>query len=254
MAVLINHLISWIIEPYTVSFAGLVVGLILATRKFRKTGFGIAFAALGWLYFCSTPIISRVVGCSLEREFPPTSVEKVPQADAIVLLSGGMGGSTNVWNYGEMWSAADRVWHAARLWKAGKAPILLTTGIEIDNSTVNLLTDLGVDPGAIVTERKSLNTEENAKFTEQTLKERFPTVAKHKVILVTSAWHMRRSVLMFNKYTPGIEVVPSGADYENLQGESFGDWIDLIRPSAGSLDVSARVLKEVVGYWGYRLR
>lgn len=254
MGVVINHLIAWMIEPYTVALTGLVVGFVLLGLRFRKLGSVLSLAALGWLFVCSTPLIAHVLGCALERDYPPTQVENLPKADAIVLLSGGMGGSTNVWNYGEMWSSADRVWHAARLWRAGRAPILLTTGIEEDGSTVNLLTDLGVDVSAIVTERESLNTEENAKFTLRTLKARLPDVSRPKIILVTSAWHMRRSELMFRKYAPELEVIPAAADYENLQLGSFADWIDFIRPSAGNLVRTAIVMKEIVGYWGYKLR
>lgn len=254
MGVVINHLISWMIEPYTVALTGLVVGFVLLGLRFRRTGWMLSLASLGWLFVCSTSLIAHVLGSSLERAYPPTAVERVPKADAIVLLSGGMGGSTNVWTYGEMWSGADRVWHAARLWKAGRAPILLTTGIEEDGSTVNLLSDLGVDVSAIIAERASLNTEENAKFSAQTLKARLPDVSRPKIILVTSAWHMRRSELMFHKYAPELEVIPAAADYENLQLGSCADWIDFIRPSAGNLVRTAEVLKEIVGYWGYRLR
>lgn len=253
MSVIINHVISAVIEPFTVSFVGLAVGLILLALRFRRAGWTVTLCAMAWLYFCATPMISCFVGRPLEQLYPPTAIEKLPQADAIVLLSGGMCGSTNVWDYGEMWSAADRVWHAGRLWKAGKAPILLTTGIEEDNSTVNLLRDLGVPESAIVTERESLNTEENAKFTERTLKAR-SNARTFKVLLVTSAWHMRRSVLMFRKYTPDIEVIPAAADYENSAWAAWTKWYGLIRPSGSNLDVSARILKEVVGYWGYKIR
>lgn len=254
MGVIINHLISAIIAPVTVSFLGLVVGLIFLWRNWRRTGWSITLAAFGWLYICSTSLIPYFVGYPLEQLYPPVQIEALPQADAIVLLSGGMGGSTNVWQYGEMWTSADRVWHAGRIWKAGKAPIVLTTGKENDNSTISLLTGLGVDEKAIIAERDSLNTEENAKFTERTLKARVPGKAKYKVLLVTSAWHMRRSVLMFSKYTPDIEVIPAAADYEFSQHGVWMKWYDLFWPSADSLVQTGYILKEVVGYWGYKLR
>ena len=116
----------------------------------------------------------RWIGVALEREWTAVKAEDAPKADAIVLLGGGMGSNTNVYPnaemYSEMWSGADRVWHAARLWKAGKAPIVIPTGCGEKESAVPLLRDLGVPDEAILVEDKARNTEENARFVERILK------------------------------------------------------------------------------------
>ena len=244
----------------------------------------------------------RWIGVALEREWTAVKAEDAPKADAIVLLGGGMGSNTNVYPnaemYSEMWSGADRVWHAARLWKAGRAPIVIPTGCGERESTVPLLRDFGVPESAIVVEDAARNTEENARFVERMLKmshaevqrrgegerdlfghkgqekqeigrgknnrvehvERVERVEgeegkvrKQRVLLVTSAWHMRRSVLMYRKYAPSLEIIPAAADYEAtvITGHPFA--FKDIWPDANMLFANSYIFKEYLGYWGYRL-
>ena len=240
----------------------------------------------------------RWIGVALEREWTAVKAEDAPKADAIVLLGGGMGSNTNVYPnaemYSEMWNGADRVWHAARLWKAGKAPIVIPTGCGEKECSVPLLRNLGVPDAAIRVEDKARNTEENARFVERMLKmshaeeqrrgegeekngrvERVDRVegvgedkrqatnqlstanyqlpTKPKILLVTSAWHMRRSVLMYRKYAPNLEIIPAAADYEAtvITGHPFA--FKDIWPDANMLFANSYIFKEYLGYWGYRL-
>ena len=195
----------------------------------------------------------RWIGASLEREWPAVKAEDAPQADAIVLLGGGMGANTNVYPYAEMWSGADRVWHAARLYKAGKAPIIIPSGSGERESAVPLLHDFGVPENAILVEDKARNTEENAKFVEKILKPRNTQNTRKKILLVTSAWHMRRSVLMYRKYAPSLEIVPAAADYEATVNTSHPFCFRDVWPDANMLFANSYIFKEYLGYWGYRL-
>ena len=103
--------------------------------------------------------------CTLALGGPAWSLaEEMPEADAIVLLGGGMAAAPGHYPYADMAPAADRVWHAARLYKAGKAPLIIPSGSGDLASTVPLLRDFGVPQAAILVEGKARNTEENAKF------------------------------------------------------------------------------------------
>ena len=201
----------------------------------------------------------RWLGGALAREWPVTRAEDMPPADAIVLLGGGMGSNTNVYPYAEMWSGADRVWHAARLYKAGKAPIVISTGVGERESSLPLLCDLGGPASAVVIEDKARNTEEHSKFVERLLKERTHAEAQRhgeeekKVLLVTSAWHMRRSVLMYRRYAPNLEIIPAAADYEATVNTGHPFWFKDIWPDAATFAANSAMLKECIGYWGYRL-
>ena len=250
---LLNKIVGGCLNPLVIGLVLIVAGGLCLWRSWRKTGFGLLIGAGVWLWLWSTPMTYRWMGGALESEWPVVKAEDAPTADAIVLLGGGMGSNTNVYPYAEMWNGADRVWHAARLYKAGKAPIVIPTGAGEKESSVPLLLDLGVPEGAIRVEPKARNTEENAMFVEKILEPRNTQNTRKRVLLVTSAWHMRRSVLMYRKYAPSLEIIPAAADYEATvqTGRPFS--LKDLWPDATMFYANSYILKEYIGYWGYRL-
>ena len=260
---LLNKIVGGCLNPLVIGLVLVIVGGLCLWRSWRKTGSGLLIGAVAWLWLWSTPMMYRWLGGALESEWPVVRAEDAPQADAIVLLGGGMGANTNVYPYAEMWNGADRVWHAARLYKAGKAPVVIPTGAGERESSVPLLLDLGVPESAICVEPEARNTEENAKFVERLVNSRVEHVervdekgveaCKPRVLLVTSAWHMRRSVLMYRKYAPNLEIIPAAADYEATvqTGRPFS--AKDLWPDATMFYANSYILKEYIGYWGYRL-
>jgi uncharacterized SAM-binding protein YcdF (DUF218 family) len=95
-------------------------------------------------------------------------------------------------------AAADRVWHASRLYAAGKAPVVLLSGgsdlTEVAQPEAlamrQFMLDLGVPAAALLTEERSRNTRENSEMSAKLLRER----GIQKVLLLTSALHMRLAV------------------------------------------------------------
>ena len=71
-----------------------------------------------------------------------------------------------------------------------------------------MLVSLGVPENMILVETKSINTTQNAKFSAEILREQ----GFSRPILVTSAFHMKRAVLNFEKQD--ITVTPYPADYQ----------------------------------------
>ncbi len=71
------------------------------------------------------------------------------------------------------------------------------------------LVRLGVPQEAIVRERESRNTRENARHTAELLRRR----AVHHVVLVTCVWHMPRAAALFRR--EGLEVEPFSASIED---------------------------------------
>ena len=224
----------------------------------------IGVSAVVWLWLWMTPFMTRFVGAPLEGEFlvggrVPT-VESFPEVDAIVVLGGSMGSDTNVSGYAEMWTSADRVWQAARLWKAGKAPLVIATGNEARESTLGLLKDFGVDEKCVAF-LDARNTEEEARGVGKILNHEIHKIheneegvtgegktVKPKVLLVTSAWHMKRARMMFEKYAKGVEVVCAPADFEMSMAAKRG-W--LLLPDAYSLHLNSVAVHEWVGIVGY---
>lgn len=254
---IVNKIVGGILNPQ-------VIGLILALAacailwkcdcrkgsKARIWAICAAIASVAWSWAWSTAAMTRLIGFPLERRFPPQPAAEAPQADAIVILGGGMATNTNASPYAEMMGAADRVWHAARLYHAGKAPVIIPTGRGEELSSLPLLLDLGVPRDAIAIEPSARNTEENARFACDLVKRRRED-GTPRILLVTSAWHMRRAMLMFKRYAPGCEVVPAPTDHEALVllGRPA-----LFRDFMPSYDAAARngyLFKEYLGYWGY---
>ncbi len=250
---LLNKIVGGLLNPLVVGLVMVIVSGLCLWRHWRKAGFGLLIVAVAWLWLWSTPMMYRWMGGALESEWPVVRAEDAPIADAIVLLGGGMGSNTNVYPYAEMWNGADRVWHAARLYKAGKAPVVIPTGAGERESSVPLLRDLGVPESAIRVEPAARNTEENARFVEKILEPRNTQNTRKRVLLVTSAWHMRRSVLMYRKYAPSLEIVPAAADYEATVQTGHPLCFKDIWPDTNALFANSYIFKEYLGYWGYRL-
>jgi len=123
-----------------------------------------------------------------------------------------------------------------------------------------LLLDMGVPDAALVLEEDSRNTRENAVFSARVLvgpvSDRDEVAGSYRgqrplpqrtaptggrVLLVTSALHMRRALALFE--AQGLEVVPVPADHEARHRFAAVDWL----PDADALDGSARAMKELVG-------
>ena len=254
------HFLTWLIYPMTTIVCGAALALGCRCRGMIKTSRWLFALSLCWLCVWGTEAVPGRLGYMLEREYPPLPLAKVVQADAIVILGGSMGPPKGVCIYPELFTGADRVWHAARLYHAGKAPVIIPSGSAEAGSSVVLLRDLGVPPSAILVEDKAKNTIENGLYTKELMRKR----GLKKALLVTSAYHMRRSEMIFK--TLGVQVVPVATDHEMTYGRQVTaadpkagwSWLSFIRwlPSASMLDRSAWYLKEVVGYWGdaWRLR
>ena len=245
----LNKMAWALLNPLVLGLLLAVAGIVFACLRKRKTCVGLLVSAVTWLWFWSMPLVSNALGASLESEFGSVPVEQLPQADAIILLGGGMGAATNVYPYANIYAAADRAWHSARIYKAGKAPLIVPSGSGCDCTEVPFLVDLGVPRDAIHAEAESRNTEENAKFVADLLKER----DRPKALLVTSAWHMRRALLMYRRYAPNLEIVPAACDYESTISRSYPFRCGDLFPDYGALAVSCTIWKEVLGYWWYRL-
>lgn len=243
--------IAWILaNPAMVGLLLLLAALIWRKRWMIAT-------VLLWVYLWSTPIVGRFLGGMLESPYAnqiKMKVKDFPPCDAIADLGGGVGFHSSMFPYAQLNSSADRALHSARLWKAGKAPIVIPSGAGCAMSDGEFLKDLGVPEEAIVVENEARNTEENAKRCQEVLmhhrQPQPPTSTRPKVLLVTSAWHMRRSVLMFKKYAPEVEAIPVICDVECLGGASIS--YQEFLPSFECAGANGRYFHEWLGIFWYR--
>ena len=239
--------LTWMLSPFVLGLTGVLAGGYWVWRDNLRRGLWALALSVIWLWVWSSPWFFILLGGALERGFPPAPVESLPRADAIVVLGGGIGAPTKLTRYPELFPAADRGWHAARCFHAGKAPVILFSGVGEGPGMKQFLTDLGVPPAKIILESESRNTYENGMFTRDKLKD----MKAKKVILVTSAWHMRRSMMTFKRM--GVDAIPAGTDYEALmtRGTLTPKMSTYYLPNADCLSKNSAMLKEHIGYWAY---
>jgi uncharacterized SAM-binding protein YcdF (DUF218 family) len=246
---LIDKLVTALISPLGTSLALGCVALICARRWPRVATLSGLIAAV-WLGLWSMPPVSYAIRGAIEADWPYISPSQLPTTDAIVVLGGGIRPPETTGAPPDLGEAADRVWFASKVYHAGKAPLVVASGGHDAETTASseaesmrlLLRDLGVPEGAIRLEDRSRNTRQNAEFTAALL---LPEGAR-RILLVTSAYHMRRSAGLFER--AGFEVIPAPTDHEARTKMEAQDWL----PRADALEGSAKAIKELVGRWSGR--
>jgi len=147
------------------------------------------------------------------------------------------------------WDTFQRCEHAALLYRNGlTTPVLAsgrgTAGGEPYAETMKrLLEQQGVPENMIWTEDHSSSTYENARDSAVILREH----GIHKIALVTEAFHMRRSELVFRKQ--GLNVVPAPCCFR-----SDPDGIDGWVPAARAIQWNEDSLHELFGMLWYKMR
>lgn len=246
----LQRVLTAVIMPLPLGLVLAGLGLVLlAVSRWRRSGLLLAGVGLAVLLLAALPGVAQGLLAGLERAYPPRPAVDCPRADAIVVLGGAVQPLLVGEVRGRLHRGSDRVWEAARLWHAGCAPrVVVSAGGRIELPVVAaesaaigaLLVDLGVPPGALVLEAESRNTQGNAAFSREVL----APLGVRRVLLVTSAWHLRRAVALFA--ATGLEVLPWGADYRAVAAcRGLECWL----PSPGALEATGLAVKEYLGYW-----
>jgi uncharacterized SAM-binding protein YcdF (DUF218 family) len=261
MFVFLSKFLPTFVYPIGLTFLLVLLALFLHRRRRLQTTL-LVFTLL-MLFIGGNRWVSFALARSLEWRYLP--LDPVPQVDAIVVLGGGTESQQYPRPMVEVNSAGDRVIYAAKLYKEGKASHLLLSGGNISwynsRSTTpayemaSLLELMDIPANALWLQPKSQNTREDALFSSQMLKEK----GIHKVLLVTSAQHMPRSVGLFRH--EGIEVIPAPVDYtvtqtgwEGLFSPDPQTVLVNLMPNVGSLSLTSSILKEYIGLWVYHIR
>jgi uncharacterized SAM-binding protein YcdF (DUF218 family) len=132
----------------------------------------------------------------------------------------------------------------AKLVVTGGAGVFFTGADTEAEAGARFFTDFGIAADRIVMEPRARNTEENAQFTRDLI----APAAGDTWLLVTSAYHMPRSVGLFRR--AGFPVVPWPADYFSTGKESFRLKID---QPAENLSVTTLAVREWLGLLAYRV-
>ncbi|KJS15166.1 MAG: hypothetical protein VR69_14845 [Peptococcaceae bacterium BRH_c4b] len=196
-------------------------------------------------YIFTIPLFSNYLITSLESAYNPTV--NIDNCDVIIMLGGGATLDTpNIDGMGHLSGAsANRLLTTAVLYKKANLPIIISGGQVFSDSgeeakiSKHQLILLGVPEEKIILEDKSRNTIENAKYVRAVLNEH----NFKKPILITSAFHMKRSVQYFFKQK--IEAQPFPTDYTYSLDTSIR--LSSFIPSSSSIYIVGLALKEYLG-------
>ena len=249
---LIKKWLSLIIFPLSQSILMFALSLVLFWLSCRRLAITTALLALAWLWLSSTAVFADWLLIDLEKNFESPVFASIPKADAIVLLGGATSGLTHGGDMGNMNESADRIITTLKLFKLGKAPLMIVTGGATNGgvSEASLMRDIlelmGIPLEAIILEEKAIDTRQNAEFTAKILHDQQVS----KILLVTSAYHMRRAKWIFDRTLGSeVEVIPVASDHQrSIADPILSRWI----PSVRDLSRTSFAIKELVGYWVYR--
>lgn len=241
-----------LLYPFSLSLLFLLLAFVLVLFGKRWKGATFVFLSLVILCVSASPV-SRWLYSNHEQKYPPIPIAESSSAGAIVVLGGDVGIPSPPLAQSQL--RGNRLLHAFRLYRAGKAPMIMISGGNVfpqagfDAEAVYsraILEDWGVPSEAILIEIKSRNTYENALETRKVL----GGLGVDRILLVTSALHMPRATRTFEK--SGFEVIPStsGMNVVDFNQSLILDWW----PSVTNLKMSEAVIREKIGLMVYWLR
>jgi uncharacterized SAM-binding protein YcdF (DUF218 family) len=231
--------------------AGMLGAVLLATGL-AFVGRRLLIAAVVLLAICGFSPLGNWLLYPLEQRFPPWDAARgVP--DGIIVLGGSIDPELSAAHgRAALTNAADRLIAAAVLarrypnarlvFSGGNANLVSDDTAKEADYALSLFESLGIPRERLTMERRSRNTQENAEFSKALVNPK----DGERWLLVTSAYHMPRSVGLFRK--AGFAVEPYPVDWR------VGKAADLLTFSAVAVDGLERTdiaMREWIGLTAY---
>jgi uncharacterized SAM-binding protein YcdF (DUF218 family) len=196
--------IFWMVaSPIVLLQAAALLGALFSAGRYARTGRAAAIGAILLMTAAAVTPIGLLLIAPLENRFP-LPPDDMPPPDGIIILGGAINDALSRARGQTVLDEGDRIVQAAILAKRyPKASVVFTGGSGSLTAAFSteaqearrLLSELGVDPARVRLEDASRNTDENARFTARMLHPE----SSQRWLLVTSAWHMPRSMGLFEK-------------------------------------------------------
>ncbi|MGK7394962.1 MAG: YdcF family protein [Candidatus Cyclobacteriaceae bacterium M3_2C_046] len=254
MFFILSKILLFLIKPLNWVIILFGLGLWLKHSVWRKRALVASFAIL--LFFTNGFLINELLKA---WEVEPVAIAALDQYDTGIVLTGVTDAEMKPRDRVYFHKGADRVTHAATLYKAGKIKkILISGGIgkvledEDDvagaDNIARFYDMIGIPSEDVIIENKARNTYESAKFCHEILTSTYPEGGRH--LLVTSAFHQRRAKACFDKAQ--VQVTSFSCDFHTGRGDDFNP-LGLIMPDVGALGKWDILFKELIGIAAYRI-
>jgi uncharacterized SAM-binding protein YcdF (DUF218 family) len=253
----VKAFIAPLIEPLgAVWFLMLLCLLWLARKGQWRSAFWLGLPTAIIFLLGSTPLAETLVEWE-EKPYTPASIDTLPFADAVVALGGGYTISAFDALGFSIGEAGDRNLTALQIVRLGKAKSLILGGSSYGLPEWPSVSNMSRIQDWILTWQLSSVAVTNLGICENTREEalQFCKMADagkwQKVIVVTSALHMKRSEAVFHKL--GRHVVPMACDFQvcgiQQPPNTFSPF-----PQQGRLRLLSLYFHEKIGWWVYRWR
>ncbi|MGQ0686681.1 YdcF family protein [Bradyrhizobium sp.] len=190
-----------------------LVGAVLLLTRFARLGRRLMVVALVLLAICGFSPLGNLVLYPLEQRFPKWDASR-GEPDGIIVLGGSLHADLSAAHGVPVISgAADRIigaatlahrYPGARIVYTGGSPKLISSDAREADYATALFQGLGIPKSRLTVERQSRNTRENAEFSKEIVKPK----PGERWLLVTSAYHMPRSMGLFRKAGFPVEAYP----------------------------------------------
>lgn len=248
----LSKIFTFLLMPYTQMCIWFILALTLKSKKWKKIFFILGIVYL--FFFSNRFIVNEAL---LVWEIPPTPINNLESKYEVGIV---LGGITSIEREPRdriyFYRGVDRINHAIQLYKMGIIRKILVTGgsgkmvdnqlKEADNMARYLLM-CDIKKEDILVENKARNTYENVLYSTQLLKEL--ELADKKLLVFTSATHLRRALLCFEKMN--LEVDGFSTDFYSSERSFTPDKLFVPDPTAFS-DWQL-IIKEIEGLIFYKI-
>jgi uncharacterized SAM-binding protein YcdF (DUF218 family) len=245
IAFILKKVVTYVLLPPGCFIILVLLSAFLVKRWFRLVA--VFLAAL--LYLSAITPVHDLLVIPLEDAYGLPSAAEVRKGNAYVVLGGGVYDfAPDIDGRGALsGEALSRLVCAYRLYRMDRKPIIFSGGQVFEGQpeakvAKRMLLSFGVNEKDIIVEAASKDTHENAKLVKE-IAERLKIT---RIVLITSAFHMKRSMMLFDKVFKGTIPYPTG--YHTSRGKYN---ILSYLPDTGNLAGLALALKEYMGILFY---
>lgn len=252
MFFVLSKILNYLTMPLVIVCICLLLYLIIKRQPWKKifcwTGFGL-------LFFFSNDFMANEVMLIWEPDATPY-IDIKKKYEYGIVLTGVTSSELTPRDRVYFHKGADRVTHTVQLYKLGKikkiivsggSGRLLDTGVREANDFMDVMTMMGIPAEDILVESQSRNTFESAVEVKKLLEQRL--IKPSECILITSAFHMRRSIACFRKAE--MEMDTFTTDFYTHRRTFTPDV--LLVPRIEAMLIWQRLIKEWVGFVAYKI-
>lgn len=247
----LSKTLNYLTQPLVIISIMLVLSWVLNRKRWKVRLFKGALVLL--LFFSNDFISNEIIS---RWELPATPYSQLNKTYPLgIVLTGVTRGNMLPDDRVYFTRGADRVIHAVQLYKLGKIKKILVSGgngglSERSRQEADELVDafilMGVPKEALLIENQSRNTRESAVAVKTMLSDDY---APTDCLLITSAYHMRRSRACFNKV--GLPIDTFSTDFLHHNRKYSFDVLFI--PKLDSINIWTILTREWTGMLAYKL-